>query len=458
MNPTQHQAIVLTGLCLAGFVLMALVPASRRTRFGIFAALNFLLTAGLFASQAVIGYSGWRSEIAVALMSELPVVFLISWVCLAQAGSLPTRVAALPAEPVARRPRLRAVLKAAPLLLLLAWAFAAVVGLVWPSPAIEPHAPAGVEFVVFKWSISAAEGFYAGLAGVVFALAALSAASVRVLLLKNLAFSISMSCLLFIAAESSVVAWARLWASDGDRRAAVDLLLTLEAYATALFFVTLVVGATLRYTPAVASTLVRRLHISWLPARERLESFRWQTVAGGGARGIVRASHRLTEAARLQALPQDELDKALTTVQLVATMKDPLAEKARVTPEAARKLYELQEEVLGDEYLLSKMNWTTGWGSHARQPQGVDDVTLHEALEATLDLMDPQDGHAKDDTRPLWHHLAAVSAADVGLIEKEAVEARLGRKPYYHTALEAYETAKTSLRVRTLDARERRIR
>ena len=432
---------------------MALVPASRRTRFGIFAALNFLLAAGLFASQIMFGYSGWRSEIVVALFSELPVVLLLSWVCLAQAGSLPTHADALPAEPVARRPRLRAGLKAAPLLLLLAWSCAALVGLVWPSPAIEPHAPAGPEFLVFKWLISAAEGFYAGLAVLVFAMVAHSAASVRVLLLKNIAFSISMFCLLFIAVESSVVAGVRLWASDERRRETVDLLLTLEAYAAALCFLMLAVGVTLRYTPAVASTLVRRLHIGWLPARERLESFRWQTVAGGGAKGIIRASHHLKEAARLWALPQIELDKALTTIQLVATMKDPLAEKARVTPEAARKLYELQEEVLGDEYLVSKINWTTGWGSHTRQSQGVNDATLHEALEAALDLMDPQVRHSAHNTWPYWRYLAAVSAADAGLIEKDSVEAQLGRQPDFHTAVETYEAAKASLRSRTLDAR-----
>ena len=431
---------------------MALLPASRRTRFGIFAALNFLLAAGLFASQATIGFSGWRSEIVVALLSELPVVFLISWVCLAQAGSLATRVGRLPAQPVARRPRLRAILKAAPVLLLLAWICAAIVGLVWPSPAIEPHAPAGPEFVVFKWLISAAEGFYAGLAALVFAMAARSAANVRVLLLKNIAFAISMLCLLLIAAESSVVAGVRLWASDESRRATVDMLLTLEACAAALCFLMLALGVALRYTPAVASRLVRRLHISWLPARKRLESFRWQTVVGG-ARGMIRASHHLTEAARLWALPQEELNKALTTVQLVVTMKDPLAERTRVTPEAARKLYELQEEVLEDEYLASKINWTAGWGSHARQSQGVDDATLHEALEAALDLIDPQDRRSAHSFRPFWHHLAAVSAADVGFIDKDSVQTYLGHHPDYHTALETYEAAKTTLRSRKIDAR-----
>lgn len=453
MNPAQHQALILAVLCFSGSVFMALVPASRRTRFGIFAALNFLLAAALFASQVTIGFGGWRSEIVAALLSELPVVFLIAWVCLAQAGSLPTRVAALPAEPVARRPRLRAGLKAAPLLLLLAWTSAAAIGLVWPSPAMEAYAPAPPQFVLFKWLISVPEGLYAGLAALVFAMAARSAASVRTLLLKNIAFSISMFCLLLIAVESSLLAGVRLWAADASRRATVELLLTLEAYAAAVCFLMLVLGVTLRYTPAVAATLVRRLHIGWLPARERLESFRWRTVAGGGPRGMIRASHHLAEAARLQGLPQDEEEKALATIQLVATMKDPQAERARVTPEAARKLYELQEEVLGDSDLASKISRATGWVSHARQLQGVDDASLHDALEAALDLIDPQDTHAAHRTRPLWHHLAAVSAADAGLVDPDSVEMQLGKQPDHLTALETYDAAKTSLRSRTFDAR-----
>jgi hypothetical protein len=458
LSNAQLQPLVLAGLCLAGCALMVLVPSSRRTRFGVFAALNFLLAGALFTSVAVFGFDGERSEVVVALLSELPVVFLISWVCLAQAGSLPTRASSLPAEPVARRPRLRTSLKAAPLLLLLAWSAAATVGLLWPSPAMEPYAPAGPQFVVFKLSISVAEGYFAGLAALVFAMAAWSAAGVRTLLLKNVAFSVSMFCLVAIAVESSLLAGARLWAAHPGRRAMVDVLLTFEAYAAALCFLTLALGVTLRYTPEVASTLVRRLHIGWLPAQERLESFRWRTVAGGGARGMIRASHNLAEAAKLWSLPHGEVEKAVTTIQLVATMKDPSAEGARITPEAARNLYVLQEEVLGNENLASKISWTTGWGSHARRAQTVHDASLHDALEAALDLIDPQDETVSQKTRPLWHHLAAVSAADVGLVDPDSVETQLGQQPGYRIARETYRAAKASLRSRAFDARRRTIR
>jgi hypothetical protein len=75
----------------------------------------------------------------VAVMTELPVVLIIAWVCLALAGGLPAQ---LPAEPVARRPWLRAILGSAPLVLLLSVGLATAVGLIWPSPALRVYAPA----------------------------------------------------------------------------------------------------------------------------------------------------------------------------------------------------------------------------------------------------------------------------------------------------------------------------
>ncbi len=454
MSPAHHQALVLGGLCLAGFVLMVMLPSSRRTRFGVFAALNFLLAAALFGAQAVFGFAGWRSEILAASLSELPVVFLLSWVCLAQAGCLPARVAAPPAEAAVRHPRLRTTLKTAPVILLSTWGCAVVLGLVWPSPAMQAYAPAPPQFVLFKWSISSAEGFYAGLAALVFLLASRSAASVRALRLKNLAFAVSMLCLAFIAIESAILAGVRLWGSDEGRRATVQTLLVLEAYAAALCFLMLVLGLTLRYTPAVASTLLR-LHVGWLPARERLESLRWRTVAGGRARGMIRASQYVTEAATLQGLSRIDVERALTTIQLIATLNDPSAERARVTPEAARKLYELQKEVLSDEVLASKINWTTGWDSRASEPHTVKDALLHEALEAALDLIDVSQGRGADPQgpQPLWYHLAAVSAADARLIDPEAVDRHLGGRPEHHAALEAYRATELSLRSRTVDDR-----
>jgi len=176
----------------------------------VFAALNLLLATLLFGSVAVLDLSGWRAEIIAALLTELPVILVVSWVCLAQAGHSLTRHDALPIEPVACRPRLRVVLRTAPHFLLLTWALAAVIGLAWPSPAQQAFAPAPPQFVIFKWTIMASEGFYSSLAALVFTRAARSATPALRLRLKNLAFSVGMFSLALITLESAEFAGVRL--------------------------------------------------------------------------------------------------------------------------------------------------------------------------------------------------------------------------------------------------------
>ncbi len=324
MSVAQHQALILAGLCLAGSIFLGIVTlSSRRTWFGVFAALNLFLGAVLFGAQVVFGLSGWRSEIMAALLSELPPVLLISGVCLAQAGALPWS-GTLPAEAAAQHPWLRATLRSAPLFLLLGWGLAAVVGLAWPSPAMQAYAPAPQQFVLFKWLISAVEGFYSGLAASGFAAASRSSAATLALRLKNIAFSLALFCLTLIAVESAIVAGVRLWGTDVSRRDTVGALLTIEVYLAALCFVALVLGLGLRYTPAIAATFLRQLHTSWLPAQERFESLKWRAVTSGHARGAIKASHHIAEAARLRRLSRADTEKALATVQLIATMRDPL--------------------------------------------------------------------------------------------------------------------------------------
>ena len=124
------------------FFLCFLLP-SKRTKFSVFAACNLLFVALMFGAVALVDLSGGRTEIMVAVMTELPMVLIVAWVCLALAGGLPAQ---LPAEPVARRPWLRAILGSAPLVLLLSVGLATAGGLLWPSPALRVYAPAPPPF------------------------------------------------------------------------------------------------------------------------------------------------------------------------------------------------------------------------------------------------------------------------------------------------------------------------
>src|SRR5215213_6349749 len=95
MSAAQHQALVLSSVSFAAFVfyLCFLLP-SRRTKFSVFAACNLFFVALMFGAVALLDLSGGRAEIMVAVMTELPVVLIIAWVCLALAGGLAAQRAA----------------------------------------------------------------------------------------------------------------------------------------------------------------------------------------------------------------------------------------------------------------------------------------------------------------------------------------------------------------------------
>jgi hypothetical protein len=285
---------------------------------------------------------------------------------------------------------------------------------------------------------------------VVFAVASRSSAATFALRLKNIAFSLALFCLTAIAVESAIVAGVRLWGTDESRREVVKTLLAIEVYLAAMCFIALVVGLALRYTPAIAATFMRQLHTSWLPAQERFESLKWHAVTSGQARGAIKASHHILEAARLNGFSQADTEKALTTIQLVATMKDPSAERARITPEAARELYDLRERILANDVLASKIRWASDRDSRVGAANTVRSEPLHDALEAALDLIDNRGEQAELQFRPLWYHLVAVSAADVGLLSPAMIRTRLGQQPEHIVAFDAYQAAKTSVRSRTI--------
>src|SRR5215207_9481040 len=230
MSAAQHQALVLGGVSFVAFIvfLCFLVPWGR-TRFGVFAACNLLFVALMFGAVGLIDLAGGRAEIMVAVMTELPVVLIVAWVCLALAGGLPSRLGTLPAEPVARRPWLRTLLVSAPLVLVISVGLATAVGLVWPSPALRVFAPAPPQFLALKGLIMGPEALYSGLAAVVFLMAGRTPGLKRSFYFKNLAFSVGMACIAFIALESTVFAGLRVWHSGEDRRAILETLNTLEA-------------------------------------------------------------------------------------------------------------------------------------------------------------------------------------------------------------------------------------
>jgi hypothetical protein len=447
LNTFQEQSLVLALVCFAASLFFfGVMRSSRNTWFSGVIAMNLLALALIFGTFAIIKVYGERTEIAVALISELPFGAVVACLCVAQAGYLPRRIGGPPLAVVAARPRLRLLLASAGFVLPAAWMLAAIFGFMWPSSAVQALAPAPVEFVVFKWMLMAPAAFFAGFAAVLFLSAAGSGSLDMRLRLKNAAFALATFCLALVALESAVFAGVRVWLPYEARVTAISFLLAVETFLAVACVSAFILGVTLRYTPAIAAPLVRHVATRWLPEQDRFDSHRWRAVVGGVTRGVVSASYRIGVAAEHLGLSQLDAEHAVGTVQHIAAMCDSISDVATVTPESAHDLHTLQSAVVKDAGLIRKLgrikshDITSHFGAgHA--------ASLHLELEAALDLMDhapiKRDGR---DNRPLWFYLAAVGASDVGLIEASRVKVALGDRIEYDRALEAYSKATSSSR------------
>lgn len=463
MNGYQAQCSVLALIFFSAFVCFAvLAVTAKRTWFVGVIGVSSLLFTGTFGILALSELTSVRAEVIASLLPEVPFIFLLSAPCLALAGSLPARFGSVTPETVARRPRLQTVLKAAPLLLLTAWTVALIVGLLWPSPALRFYADAPIQFVVMRWLLMFPEGFYSALVGALFLAMAKGAPRWR-LRVKNAAFSLGAFSWAVMAINATVSAGVRVWAPEDVRRAMMGAHLVLEANLAVLSMLAFAIGLTLRYVPGIAGSILRRLHEGLLVSQDRFESLRWRSITGGRVRGVIRASQYATEAAGRERLTEAEVEKTLTTIQLIAVLEDTSAETNELTAEKARELLKLQKEVFSNADLASKLKWA----NDQRQVHGdgqayrVGSLYLHDALGAALELIEgpvdeedvPERVHLATGRRPLWFYIAAVSAAEAGLLDMKTIEHRacvVGDRHTVDRAQKAHEEAKRSAKGLTL--------
>ena len=95
MSAAQHQAFVLGNVSFMAFIfVMCFVLSPRRTKFGVFASCNLVFVATMFYAVALLDLSGVRSEVILAIMTELPVVLIVAWICLTLAGGFSSHLGA----------------------------------------------------------------------------------------------------------------------------------------------------------------------------------------------------------------------------------------------------------------------------------------------------------------------------------------------------------------------------
>jgi hypothetical protein len=445
MSQGQLQWLSLALVCFVGFLLLlGLWLFGRRTRFVVVFGIGMLLSSAAFGILAVLNPVGLRQQVAAALAPELLFISIFAWICLAQVGTLPSRADA-PLPALLNRPRLRSVLRRSPLVLGTVWLSAFIVGMVWPSPAMQPLAQAPVSYLLFKWPLMLIEAFYAALTSVIFLTAAGREVPNGPLRAKNAAFAVAAFCGSMVALNAALNAAVRFWVADASLRwALVDLQLRLELILASLSVVAAAVGLALQYKPVLSTTLLRRLQSAWLNAYDRFEALRWRSVAVGKAREVTRASYHLARAAEWLGLPEPNKRRALEVVELLVAMKNASPEEDALKPLSARELYEVQTEILRNQALASRFTRSASWGFTAAEPQSILSVPLYDALGAALEIIGETQEDTQDPARPLWYHLAAVSAVDAGLAQRTRTEV-LASQPEYAIALEAYRKAKVEI-------------
>ena len=445
MSHGQLQWLSLALVCFVGFLLLlGLLLFGRRTRFVVVFGICLLLSSSAFGLLAILNPVGLRQQVAAALAPELLFISIFSWICLAQVGALPARADA-PLPALLGRPRLRSVLRRSPFVLGSVWLSAFLVGMVWPSPAMQPLAQAPVSYLLFKWPLMLSEAFYATLTGAIFLTASGREVPNRRLRAKNAAFAVAAFCSSMVALNAALNAAVRFWVVNASLRwTLVGLQLRLELIFASLSVVAAAVGLALQYKPVLSTALLQRLQSAWLNAYDRFEALRWRSVAVGNAREVTRVSYHLSRAAEWLGLPEPNKQRALEVVELLVAMKNASPEEDALKPLSARELYEVQTEILRNHALASRFTRSASWGFTAAEPQSMLSVPLYDALGAALEIIGETQEETRDPTRPLWYHLAAVSAVDAGLAQRARTEI-LACQPEYAIALEAYQKAKVEV-------------
>lgn len=452
----QPLTIGIIFLLAFAYLILLSFPGNRR-RFAPIAASSILFLGATFAFVTSMYVPTWRLQVLTAMMPELFFNLLIAAICLAQAGRLPSRHRSPALAVVVRRPRLQLVLSSAPAVLLISWLLALLFGFIWPVPALESFAAAGPAFLVFRWLLVLPQAFYTGLTAWVFLKASGPDAPAPRLRIKNLSYSVAVLAWFIWASSAAVHGLVRVLLPDGIRQTVVGVQLTLELLWAVTSVLAFALGLTLRYAPAINETVVRGSYSSLLRLRERFESTKWHSVKGAKVRGLHKATFHALEAGHVLGLPSENVQKAITTVELTALLQSSSKGAEDLTNKKARELLAQQEAFADEEELASKIGWSTSWDDVDGDQERMNSATFDEALEAALVLTDPTETKGTENPpgnsfdKSSWFHLAVVTSLDAHLIKSERAEVAVTDVLSYRRTLHAYQTATSALHSRTVE-------
>lgn len=454
-----HQLQIAAVFALACGFLLCYRLIRPNSRPGVILAFSLLcaLVSLCFASTAYLGDDSPRAQVLGSALVGLGVCVGWSVVSLKQADHL------WAAEVKFSE---RAVLRACPYILGTALACNVFLGLLFPVPVLEFYADAPLRYLPYKLVLLVSETFCVGFSAYVFFKAAGPSVQVRKIRLQNFSFFLGSAFLDAIGLQAIANACLRVFADRQTRHFLIPLILKSEFVLTVLFVGCFVAGIALYYSKDEKDKTMERF-ARWRRYREVFDRALWSLTGSayeGHASILARVAVAAAELRRrseeeerdglLRAFSADDYRKSADTVRILILLNSKERLPDRVSPRSlVFSLNRFHNHLLKNPRTAS-ISWRiTGDDTEPTHLYSLRSDPIHEPLSKISNLVLDDRSGPNLVAEPQWLQLAAVAAADAGLLGPEWEHRILERRAVKERVLRAYENAKLATQLHRFSER-----
>jgi hypothetical protein len=448
-----HQLQIAAVFALACGILLSYRLIRPNSRPGVILAFSLLcaLVSLCFASTVYLGDDSPRAQVLGSALVGLGVCAGWSVLSLKQADHL------WAAEVTFSE---RAVLRACPYILGTALVCNLLLGLLFPVPVLEFYAGAPLHYLPYKLVLLIPETFCVAFSAYVFFKAAGPSVQVRRIRLQNFSFFLGSAFLAMIPIQAIANACVRVFADRQTRHFLVPVLLKSELVLTVLFVGCFVVGIALYYSKDEKDKMVERF-ARWRRHREVFDRALW-SLTGSAYEGhaailsrvAVAASElcRRSEEEERDGLPRafsvGDSPKATTALRILILLNSRECLPDHVNPRnLVFSLIRFHNHLLKNPRTAS-ISWRIiSDDTHPSHLYILRSDPIHEALSKVSNLVFDDRSGPNLVAEPQWLQLAAVAAADAGLLGSEWEHRILKRRAVKERVLRAYENAKLAAQI-----------
>lgn len=454
-----HQLQIAAVFALACGFLLCYRLLRPNSRPGVILAFSLLcaLVSLCFASTAYLGDDSPRAQVLGSALVGLGVCVGWSVVSLKQADHL------WAAEVKFSE---REVLRACPYILGTALASNVFLGLLFPVPVLEFYAGAPLRYLPYKLVLLVPETFCVGFSAYAFFKAAGPFVQVRKIRLQNFSFFLGSAFLDVIGLQAIANACLRVFADRQTRHFLIPLILKSELVLTVLFVGCFVAGIALYYSKDEKDKTMERF-ARWRRHREVFDRALW-SLTGSAYEGHASSLARVAVAAaelrcrseeeERDGLPRgfsaEDSQKATDALRILILLNSKERVPDRVDlRNLVYSLVRFHNHLLKNPRTAS-ISWRiTDGDTHPAHLYSLRSDPIHEPLSKVSNLVLDDRPGPNLVAEPQWLQLAAVAAADAGLLGPEWEHRILERRAVKERVLRAYENAKLATQLHRFSAR-----